>query len=161
MLWLAVLAANISEWFLDTTSGWVMTSLSSSPILISLVQTASLLPVLAFALPSGALADTRSRRAILLTVEGAMATSNAILAVLAFLGLLTAPLLLAFVFINGIALTLGIPAWQTASLEVVTTEQRSVAIVLGGVAVNIARGIGPLLAGVVLALAPGAAWSFA
>ena len=109
LLWGALLVASISQGLFQTTSGWVMTSLSSSPLLISLVQTAAMLPGLVFALPSGALADTLNRRSIMLAVEGTLAVANVALAVLSFSDLLSGPLLLVFVLINGTALALGAP----------------------------------------------------
>jgi predicted MFS family arabinose efflux permease len=161
MLWLALLAASISQGLFQTTTGWVMTSLSSSPVLISLVQTAALLPGLVFALPSGAVADTLNRRSIMLAVEGTLAVANVALAVLSFSDLLSGPLLLLFVLINGTALALGGPAWQTALIETAPAEQRSSVVLLGGIAVSISRGVGPLFAGLVLSAAGGATLSFA
>jgi predicted MFS family arabinose efflux permease len=161
LLWQALLVASISQGLFQTTSGWVMTSLSSSPVLISLVQTAALLPGLIFALPSGAVADTLPRRSIMLAVEGTLAAANVALAVLSYLGLLSGPMLLVFVLINGTALALGGPAWQTALIETAPAEQRSSVVLLGGVAVSISRGVGPLLAGLVLSAAGGATLAFA
>jgi predicted MFS family arabinose efflux permease len=161
MLWQALLVASISQGLFQTASGWVMTSLSSSPVLISLVQTAALLPGLLFALPSGALADTLNRRSIMLRVEGTLAVANIALAALSYSGLLDGPLLLLFVLVNGTALALGGPAWQTALIETAPAEQRSSVVLLGGVAVSISRGVGPLLAGLVLSAAGGSTLSFA
>ena len=161
MLWQALLVANISEGLFHTASGWVVTSLSSSPILISLVQTAALVPALVFALPSGALADTLNRRSIMLVVEGTLAVVNIALAALSYLDLLSGPVLLFFILVNGMALVLGGPAWQTALVETAPAEQRPSVVLLGGLAVNISRGVGPLLAGLVLSLAGGETLSFA
>src|SRR5438270_6249575 len=100
MLWIALLTENICTWLLDVTNGWLMTSMSPSPVMVSLVQTASLLPILLLALPSGALTDILNRRTILLSVEATLAIVNAVLAALIYFNLLTAPLLLVFIFIN-------------------------------------------------------------
>ena len=61
-LWLATFAANISMWMNDVTAAWVMTSLTTSPVMVAMVQTASTLPVFLLGLPSGALADIIDRR---------------------------------------------------------------------------------------------------
>ena len=50
----------------DTAATWLMTALTSSPLLISLMQTAAALPVLLFGLPAGAMADIIDRRRLLL-----------------------------------------------------------------------------------------------
>ena len=70
-LWLATFAANVAMWMNDVTAAWVMTSLSTSPVMVALVQTASTLPVFLLGLPSGALADImRSRRARRASAQG-------------------------------------------------------------------------------------------
>jgi MFS family permease len=56
-LWIANLASNTGMWIQNTSAGWLMTSLAPSPIMVSLVQAAAMLPVFLFALPGGALAD--------------------------------------------------------------------------------------------------------
>ena len=65
-LWLATLASNIGMWVQNTGAGWLMTSLDPAPLMVSLVQAASMLPVFLLALPAGALADLIDRRAFLL-----------------------------------------------------------------------------------------------
>src|SRR6185436_16838621 len=62
MLWLVWMASNVCVWMNDVAAAWLMTSLTSSPTLIALVQTASSLPVFLLGLPSGALADIIDRR---------------------------------------------------------------------------------------------------
>src|SRR2546429_9813931 len=84
MLWIALLVENICSWLLDVTNGWLMTSLSSSPIMVSLVQTASLLPILVLALPSGTLADVLNRRSIALWAEGSLAIISVTTAALVY-----------------------------------------------------------------------------
>jgi hypothetical protein len=48
-IWLALLAENVCSWLMDVTNGWVMTTLSPSPLLVALVQTATTLPALSAA----------------------------------------------------------------------------------------------------------------
>ena len=62
MLWLTWVAANTCMWMNDVAAAWLMTTLTTSPILVALVQSASTLPVFLLGLPSGALADILDRR---------------------------------------------------------------------------------------------------
>ena len=62
MLWLAWLAANMTMWMNDVAAAWLMTTLTTSPVMVALVQTASTLPVFLLGLPSGAMADILDRR---------------------------------------------------------------------------------------------------
>src|SRR5512138_3912804 len=65
-LWIATIVSNIGTWMHDVGAGWLMTSLSPSPLLVALVQTATTLPMFLLALPAGALADIVDRRKMLL-----------------------------------------------------------------------------------------------
>jgi hypothetical protein len=56
-LWIATIVSNVGTWMHDVEAGWLMTSLSPSPLLVALVQTATTLPMFLLALPAGALAD--------------------------------------------------------------------------------------------------------
>src|SRR5687767_3839502 len=60
--WLASLGSNIGTWINGTASGWVMTDLSPSPVMVSLVQAAGSLPLVLLALGAGALTDIVDRR---------------------------------------------------------------------------------------------------
>src|SRR6478672_13911093 len=93
MLWLVWLASNTCMWMNDVAAAWVMTSLTTSPTLIALVQTASSMPVFLLGLPSGALADILDRRRYFMVTQFWIATTAATLYAFALLGHLTAPML--------------------------------------------------------------------
>src|SRR3979411_2798587 len=57
VLWTATVVSNIGTWMYDAASGWLMTSLDPDPLIVSLVQAATTLPMFLFALPAGAIAD--------------------------------------------------------------------------------------------------------
>src|SRR5689334_14365453 len=61
-LWFAWLAANMTMWMNDVAAAWLMTSLTTNPVMVALVQAASTLPVFLLGLPSGALSDIVDRR---------------------------------------------------------------------------------------------------
>src|ERR1700733_1559768 len=65
-LWIAALASNLGTWMQNVGAAWLMTSLSKSPLMVSLIQTASSLPIFFLALPAGALADIVDRRKLLI-----------------------------------------------------------------------------------------------
>src|SRR5919205_1021327 len=62
MLWGVWITANVCMWMNDVAAAWLMTSLSPSPVMVALVQSASTLPVFLLGLPSGALADIADRK---------------------------------------------------------------------------------------------------
>src|SRR6478672_1309023 len=62
----ASIISNTGSWMQDTAGTWLMTALTTSPLLIALMQTAATLPVLLFGLPAGATADMYDRRRLLI-----------------------------------------------------------------------------------------------
>src|SRR4051812_47409580 len=97
-LWIANLASNTGIWLQNAGAGWLMTSLAPSPVMVSLVQAAAMLPVFLFALPGGALADILDRRLTLIAAQLWIAIMGVLLAALTAAGVLGPWGLLALTF---------------------------------------------------------------
>ncbi len=151
MLWSVWLTANICMWMNDVASAWMMTSLSPSPMWVALVQTASTLPVFLLGLPSGALADILDRRRYFIITQFWVAAVALILCVTILSDRLTAPLLLALTFANGIGLAMRWPVFAAIVPELVPRPQLPAALALNGIAMNASRIVGPLVAGALIA----------
>ncbi len=160
MLWSTWLIANICMWMNDVAAAWMMTSLTTSPIWVALVQSASTLPVFLLGLPSGALADILDRRRWLVATQFWLAGTAVVLCAALALDLMTAPLLLALTFANGIGLALRWPVFAAIVPELVPRPQLPAALGLNGIAMNASRIVGPLTAGMLIASA-GTVWVFA
>src|ERR1700732_5093589 len=78
--WIASTISSIGTWMQDTAGTWLMTSLTSSPLLIALMQTAASLPVLLLGLLAGATADIFDRRKLLIFWQAWLLGSGGILA---------------------------------------------------------------------------------
>lgn len=159
MLWLTWLVANTCMWMNDVATAWLMTTLTTSPVLVALVQTASTLPVFLLGLPSGALADILDRRRYFMVTQFWVAAVAVVLCVAVLAGGLNAWLLLALTFANGIGMAMRWPVFSAIVPELVDRHQLPAALALNGVAMNASRIIGPLLAGAIIASA-GSAWVF-
>src|SRR5256712_3777009 len=124
-LWISSLVSNIGTWMQNVGAAWAMTSLSPSPLMVALVQSATSLPVFVVGLPAGAVADIVDRRRLLLVTQTWMLAAAALLAVFAFAGLITptTPLVLTVPLGNGVAL--NTPTWPavTAALRPPTTPE--------------------------------------
>lgn len=153
MLWGVWTVANITMWMSDMSSAWVMTSLTTSPTLVALVQSAAVLPVLLLGLPTGALADILDRRKYFLFTQFWSAGVALTLALALFTDTLNAALLLFLTFMNGIALAMRWPVYAALVPELVPRSQLAAALALNGLGMNFSRIVGPIIAGALIASA--------
>ena len=163
--WVASTVSSLGTWMQDTAGTWLMTVLTTSPLLIALMQTAASLPVLFLGLLAGATADIYERRRLLIFWQCWMLASVAVLAVLTFFGVITPVMLLLFTFLLNIGSAMNNPAWQAIVPELVPREEIPNAVTLNAASNNIARALGPALGGLMIAAYAvphrGAGWVFA
>ncbi|MEV4656034.1 MFS transporter [Micromonospora sp. NPDC049301] len=150
-LWLALLAANIGTWMQTVGAQWLLIHHSNASTLVALVQTASLLPVLLLALPAGVLADSFDRRHLLIAVQLFLVAVAAALTLLTLTDRMPPALLLTLTFAFGVGQALTLPAWAAVIPELVPQDQLRSASALGSISVNVARAVGPAVAGVLIA----------
>ncbi len=135
----------------DVGAGWLMTSLSSSPSMVALVEAADSIPVMLLALPAGALADIVDRRRFLIAVQVYLLIVAGVLGILTWLDLMTAWGLLGFIFALGVGTAMTMPAWAAIVPDLVPTDELPSAIALNSIAINVSRAIGPAIAGFLVA----------
>ena len=134
----------------DVGESWLMTSLTTSPVLVALVETAGSLPVVLLALPAGALADVVDRRRLLIVLQSWMVMAAGAMGVLALMGQMTPARLLSLTFLLGVGSAMSNPVWQAITPELVRPPDLPAAITLSAVGINIARAIGPALGGFIV-----------
>jgi MFS family permease len=149
-LWIAQMVSNIGTWMQTVGAQWMLVHQPNAATLTSLVQAASLLPVFFVSLPAGVLADVLDRRRLLVGTSLVMTALAGTLAVLTGAGLTTPTVLLILTFLMGCGQALTSPAWQAIQPELVPCEQIPAAA-LGSMNINVARAIGPALAGLLVA----------
>lgn len=158
-LWLATIVANIGTCMKDVGTGWLMTSLTPSPLLVALVQAATMLPMALLSLPGGAMADIVDRRILLLFAKLWGMAAAACLFIATLTGMIDALLLLALTFATACGSALAVPALQAITSELVPRPAIAQAVTLAGISNNIARIVGPAAGGIVIAVA-GVEWVF-
>jgi MFS family permease len=150
-LWVAAVISYTGTWMQNVGAGWLMTQLTTSPLMVSLVTAATTLPVFLVILPAGALADLVDRRRFLLITQGWMVVAAGVLGALTLLGYTTPWILLLLTFGLGLGAVMNDPAWQAITPEIVSQQRHAPAVALNSVGFNVARAIGPALGGFVIA----------
>ena len=151
-MWLAAVVSHLGTFLQLTAAPWLMHELTGSPLLVSLVTTALLLPRLLLVIPAGALADIVDRRLLLLSGHAVSATAVSAMAVLTWAGRIDATLLLGLMFVLGVGSAVSLPAFQTLVPDLVEPPLRAQAITLNSAAFNVARSVGPALGGALVAV---------
>lgn len=156
LLWITNVVSLVGTWMHEVGAAWLMTSLTLSPFMIAMVQTATTLPFFLLAFPAGALADIVDRRRLLIFTQIVMLASALSLGIITVFGKTSPIMLLVFTFILSMGAAINTPAWQSIIPELVPRKDLASAITLGSVAFNIARVAGPALGGfIVAAFGPG------
>ena len=159
-LWIAGLVSNIGTFMHIAAAGWTMTTLTESPTLVGLVQTAWAVPGFLLALHAGAFADMVDRRRLIAITQIVALFIAGALAIMQWTDHLSVNWLLAGTFLESVALTISAPAFMALTPEIVDVEHLPQAIGLDSVSRNIAQSVGPALAGLLIALFdPGAVFA--
>lgn len=152
VIWTATVVSNVGYWMYSAASGWLMTSLDPSPLLVALVQVAASLPMCVLALPAGALADIVERRKSLIIGELAVAVFSIVLAMLVWIHFITPFSLLLLAVLIGSATAMNTPAWQAVVPQLVPKAELAPAVSANSAGVNLSRAVGPALGGAIISL---------
>ena len=158
-LLLANLVSDVGAFMQSVGAAWMMVSLHAGPIYVALTQTASSLPFFLLALPAGAAGDIFDRRKLILATEIWMTAIALLIGVLTIAGWMSPWLLLALTFALAAGDAFETPSWRAILPELVPKKSLAAASALNGIEFNLARAIGPGLAGAVIA-ATGVAATF-
>jgi len=152
-LLLANLASDIGTFMQTVGAAWLMVSLGGGPMKVALIQTAATLPFFVLALPAGALGDIVDRWRLILVTEYWMLGAAVALAAVTLLGVMSPWLLLALTFALSAGDACQAPSWQALLPDLVEHEDLPAASALNGIEFNLARAVGPALAGLLIAAA--------
>ena len=150
VIWTATVLSNLGGWVSTAASGWLMTVLNPDPLVVSLVQVASYVPLFVLALPAGALTDLVDRRKLLLFSELAIMVFGVVLAALVSSHLITPVSLIVMTALVSAAGALGAPPWQAVVSDLVPRSDLPSAVSLNSLGINISRAIGPALGGLLV-----------
>jgi len=151
-IWTANLFSNIGSMIQSVGAAWLMTELTTSHVLVALVQASATIPILLLGMFAGAIADNFDRRRVMLAAQTGMLIVSAVLAVLSFTGNIGPYSLLALTLMVGMGTALNGPAWQASVRLQVGPKDLPQAISLNAVSFNLARSVGPALGGILISL---------
>jgi MFS family permease len=150
VLWLGACTSSIGTWMQKVAQSWLVLELTDSAWYLALDSFVGEAPLLLFTLIGGVVADRRDRRKLLLASQVVQMSSAFALALLVAFGHVTIWHILALSFISGTAQAFGGPAYQSLIPSLIDKDHLPNAVALNSIQYNIARVIGPLLAGAAL-----------
>ena len=151
-LWIAALLLYIGAAMYDVGASWLMTSLAPNPLFVSLITTATTLPIFLFAIPSGALSDIFDRRIILIIACAYMLIISMILGMLTLVGVTSPMVLLIFTFALGAGMTMIRTPIIPIMSGLVSSSELPAALTLSAVAGNLGRIVGFAVGGFIVAI---------
>jgi len=148
---MATVASNVGTLMQGVGAAWLMTSMTTSPLLVGLVPACVFLPTFFAGIWGGVLSDIFERRRLLIVTQSGMMTCALAMGICTVAGLMTPALLLAITFCLGFFNAMNLPAWQSQIQEMVPPEQVTAAVSLNSISFNSARSVGPALGGLLVA----------
>lgn len=152
LLWVGALVSSIGTWMQKVAQAWLIVTLttSASAFYLGLDSFVGEVPILLFTLIGGVVADRANRRHLLLVSQCVQMTAAFTLAALVFSDTVRIWQILALSFLTGVAQAFGGPAYQSLIPSLIPKETLPNAIALNSIQFNLARVIGPLVAGAAL-----------
>lgn len=151
-VWLGAFGSSVGGWMEQIGVQWVVAHESEQPMLaMSWLAAAHLAPTFVFGLHGGILADRVNRRTLLLVTQAILMVIATAIAIASATGHATPTVLIWLTLGYGVTVAFNVPAWQVLTPRLVPREELTEAIGLNGLQFNMARVIGPGIAGILLA----------
>ncbi len=151
LLWAGAFTSSCGTWMQSVAQAWLLLTISGKPQYLAWADTLQQAPFLAFSLVGGVLADRMDRRRILLLSQVVQLSSAFLLAGLAYTNRVEVWIILALCLVVGLAQSFGGPAYQALVPTLVDREDVPNAVALNSIQFNLARVVGPVLAGAAFA----------
>jgi Arabinose efflux permease len=160
LYWIGQIVSLVGTWMQTVSQPWLVLLLGGSPIQLGLVLALQFAPSLALAPLGGVLADRVDKRRLLLVTQSVAAIQAAVLFTLTATHVIQIWQIMLLALALGLVNALDMPVRQSFAAELVPREELMNAITLNSASFNLARVIGPAVAGITLALF-GPAFNFA
>ncbi|WP_156757666.1 MFS transporter [Actinokineospora pegani] len=152
--------SNVGTWMQRIAQDWLVLVLTdNNPVALGIAAALQFLPTLMLSLWAGVLADRFDKRKMLIGVQAAIAMSALLLGLLDVTGLVQVWHVYLFCFVLGVFTAVEVPTRQSFVVEIVGRDQVTNAVALNSTSFNLARIVGPAIAGVMITLV-GTGWLF-
>ena len=158
-VWIGSVLSNGGTWFQAVAAGWLVLQITGSATMVGLLALAYRAPAFVLSTWGGKMADRHDWRRIGIITFAIEAAGALALSGLAFAGQLSVAAIFAATFVMGAAFAIGLPSVLALVPALVPTMRLQEAVALNAAGINVARAIGPILGGLMLAFA-GASWCF-
>lgn len=148
---LGAIVSNTGTWMQRIGQDWLVLQLTNSGTALGITTGLQLLPALLFSPIAGVVADRVPKRTVLRFTQVAMAVPAALLGILAVTGVVQTWHVFVLAFVFGIGTAFDAPARQSFVVEIVGKEDLANAVGLNSASFNLARMIGPAVAGLLIA----------
>lgn len=152
LFWYGQCISLIGTWMQNIGQSWLVLQLTQSALKLSIVGAMQFLPMMLFALYAGTLVDRFPKRKMLIFTQTSLAVLAAVLATLTYFKIVQYWHVLILALLLGIVNTLDMPTRQSFFVELVGREDLMNAIALNSSIFNLARILGPALAGLLIGL---------
>lgn len=146
------LVSLMGTWITNVTQGWLVYSLTHSPLLLGVTSFAGAVPVFFFSLFGGTISDRFDRRHSLLVTQSLACLQSSLLAFLTLTHWIKVWEIVALALLQGFINAFDVPIRQAMTVEMVGKEDLRHSISLNSMMFNLARVIGPSIAGILIAL---------
>lgn len=151
-IWIANLFSSLGSTIQSVAAAWLMTELTTSHVLVALVQASVTIPILLLGVFAGAIADNYDRRRVMLWAQIGMLVVSAVLAAMGYAGRVGPWSLLVMTLLVGMGTALNGPAWQASVRMQVGRTDLPQAISLNAISFNLARSVGPAMGGILISI---------
>ncbi len=154
-LWIGSLGSSFAMNMQIIARGWLVYTLTSSPMDLAWVTVSFMLPTVLFSLYGGVLADRLPKRSVIVYAQALNCVATILMAIIIFSERVTFWDFIWFGFFNGSVLALSMPARQAFVPELIDSKLLFAAMGLNTAGWNLARIVGPAFAGLLIALIAG------
>ena len=152
LFWIGAFLSNIGTWMQAVAQGWLVLLITNSPFWLGLDAFMATAPGFIFTLVGGVFADLIDRRRLLLITQVVAGVAALGLATLVVTGVVNRWMVLGFSFVTGCCMALASPSFLAMTYDLVGREDLPNAIAMNSTQFQLARVVGPALAGVAFRL---------